>query len=68
MNLKIILQKLIEKEHEQLEIPADWQYRDLKNFGLDWALFPYQQKAIENCIALLYLLEQWGGIKFQAFY
>lgn len=56
MTSKIILQKLIEKKHEQLEIPADWQYRDLKNFGLDWALFPYQQKAIENCIVLLYLL------------
>ena len=53
---KIILQKLIEKEHEQLEIPADWQYRDLKKFGLEWNLFPYQQKAIENCIALLYFL------------
>ena len=56
MKSKIILQKLIEKEHEQLEIPADWQYRNLKKFGLDWELFPYQQKAMENCIALLYFL------------
>lgn len=56
MASKIILQKLIEKEREQLEIPADWQYRDLKKFGLDWELFPYQQKAIENCTSLLYLL------------
>lgn len=56
MTSKIVLQKLIEKEREQLEIPADWQYCDLKKFGLDWALFPYQQKAIKNCIALLYLL------------
>jgi len=56
MTSKIVLQKLIEKEREQLEIPADWQYRDLKKFGLDLALFPYQQKAIKNCIALLYLL------------
>ncbi len=56
MSSKIILQKLIEKEREQLEIPADWQYRDLKKFGLDWELFPYQQKAIENCTTLLYLL------------
>jgi len=56
MTSKIILQKLIEKEHEQLEIPADWQYHNLIKFGLDWDLFPYQQKAIENCIALLYFL------------
>lgn len=56
MSSKIILQKLIEKEREQVEIPADWQYRDLKKFGLDWELFPYQQKAIENCTTLLYLL------------
>jgi len=56
MSSKIILQKLIEKEREQLEIPSGWQYRDLKRFGLDWELFPYQQKAIENCTSLLYLL------------
>jgi len=55
MSSKIILQKLIEKEREQLEIPANWQYHDLKKFGLDWQLFPYQQKAIENCTTLLYL-------------
>ncbi len=56
MTTKIILQKLVEKEREQLEMPAGWQYRDLKKFGLDWELFPYQQKAIENCTTLLYLL------------
>jgi len=56
MTSKIILQKLIEKEHENLEIPLDWQYRELKKFGLDWELFSYQQKAIENITNLLYLL------------
>jgi len=52
----IILQKLIEKERERLEIPSDWQYRKLKKFGIDWELFPYQQKAIENITTLLFLL------------
>jgi len=56
MSSKIILQKLIEKECEQLELLSSWKYRDLKKFGLDWELFPYQQKAIENCTTLLYLL------------
>ena len=56
MDFKIILQKLIEKEQEKLQMPAEWLYRDLKKFGLDWELFPYQQKAIENCITFLYLL------------
>jgi superfamily II DNA or RNA helicase len=28
----------------------------MKKFGLDWELFPYQQKAIENTTTLLYLL------------
>lgn len=60
MASKIILQKLIEKEREILEIPADWRYCELKKFGLDWELFPYQQKAIENITGLLYLLyHEW---------
>lgn len=56
MAAKIILQKLIEKERENLKIPSDWRYRELKQFGLDWELFPYQQKAVENITDLLYLL------------
>ena len=56
MALKIILQKLIEKERESLKISPDWQYRELKKFGLDWELFLYQQKAIENITDFLYLL------------
>src|SRR3989338_5864495 len=56
MASKIILQKLIEKERDNLDIPFDWQYHELKKFGLDWELFTYQQKAIENITTLLYLL------------
>lgn len=56
MASKIILQKLIEKERESLNIPSEWQYREIKKFGSDWELFPYQQKAVENTTALLYLL------------
>jgi len=56
MTSKIILQKLIEKQREILEIPSDWRYRELKKFGLDWELFPYQQKAIQNITDLLYFL------------
>jgi len=55
MASKIILQKLIEKESEGLEIPSEWQYKEIKKFGLDWELFPYQHKAIENITTLLYL-------------
>ncbi|MFA5791439.1 MAG: DEAD/DEAH box helicase family protein [Candidatus Paceibacterota bacterium] len=56
MASKIILQKLIEKERDNLDIPSNWQYHELKKFGLDWDLFPYQQKSIENITTLLYLL------------
>jgi len=56
MASKIILQKLIEKERENLEIPSSWHYRELRKFGLDWELFPYQQKALENITNFLYLL------------
>ncbi|HOF45129.1 MAG TPA: DEAD/DEAH box helicase family protein [Candidatus Pacearchaeota archaeon] len=56
MDPKIILQKLIEKERLNLEIPSEWRYRDIKKFGIDWELFPYQQEAIENITDLLYLL------------
>ena len=56
MASKIILQELIEKERDNLDIPFDWQYHELKKFGLDWELFTYQQKAIENITSFLYLL------------
>lgn len=52
----IILQKIIENKRESLDIPTDWIYRDLNKFGLDWELFPYQKKALENITAVLYLL------------
>lgn len=52
----IILQKIIENKRESLNIPSEWLYRDLKKFGLDWELFPYQKQALENIIALLFLL------------
>lgn len=52
----IILQKLIERERENLEIPSEWHYRDLKKFGLNWELFSYQQKAIQDITDFLYLL------------
>lgn len=52
----IFLQKLIEREQENLEISSEWRYRDLKKFGLNWELFPYQQKAMQNITTLLYLL------------
>src|SRR3989338_8136473 len=52
----IILQKIIENKRESLDIPSEWLYRDLKKFGLDWELFPYQKQALENIIALLFLL------------
>ena len=50
----IILQKIAEKKCD--EVPTEWRYRDLKKFGLDWELFKYQKQALENIIALLYLL------------
>ncbi|MFH1662069.1 MAG: DEAD/DEAH box helicase family protein [Candidatus Falkowbacteria bacterium] len=50
----IILQKIVEKKRD--EVPAQWLYRDLKIFGLDWKLFEYQKKALENITALLYLV------------
>src|SRR3989344_8828665 len=52
----IILQKIIENKRENLDIPSEWVYRDLGKFGLDWELFPYQKQALENIIALLFLL------------
>jgi len=52
----IILQKIIENKRESLDIPQEWIYRDLTNFGLDWELFPYQKQALENITAVLYLL------------
>jgi type I site-specific restriction endonuclease len=61
MAANIILQKLIENERENLDIPAYWQYRDLESFGLDWKLFPYQKNAVNNTIALLYKLYKEGG-------
>ncbi len=62
MASKIMLQKLIEKDRESREIPSDWQYREPKKFGLDWELFAYQQKAIENITTFLYLLyHDWRG-------
>ena len=65
MAANIILQKLIENERENLEIPADWQYRDLESFGLDWKLFPYQKNAVNNAIALLYALYKKGENNFE---
>ena len=63
MSAKIILQKIIEKENEGLRIPSEWQYRELNKFGLDWELFPYQRKAVENITTLLYLLYNgWQNI------
>ncbi|MFA6463250.1 MAG: DEAD/DEAH box helicase family protein [Candidatus Shapirobacteria bacterium] len=52
----IILQKIIENKRESLDISSEWIYRDLSKFGLDWELFPYQKKALENITAVLYLL------------
>ncbi|MBI2013582.1 MAG: DEAD/DEAH box helicase family protein [Candidatus Colwellbacteria bacterium] len=52
----IILQKIIENKQENLDVPQEWIYRDLSKFGLDWELFPYQKKALENITAVLYLL------------
>lgn len=52
----IILQKIIENKRDSLDIPSEWIYRDLKKFGLDWELFTYQKHALENIIAVLYLL------------
>ncbi|MDD3134825.1 MAG: DEAD/DEAH box helicase family protein, partial [Synergistales bacterium] len=52
----IILQKIIENKWKSLDIPPEWIYRDLSKFGLDWELFPYQKKALENITAVLYLL------------
>jgi len=51
----IILQKLVENRREIFPIPSEWQYRDIKSFGLEWNLFPYQIKAINNIIYLLFL-------------
>ncbi len=56
MAANIILQKLIENERESLLILSEWQYKDLESFGLDWKLFPYQIKAVNNAAALLYLI------------
>ncbi|MDD5290677.1 MAG: DEAD/DEAH box helicase family protein [Patescibacteria group bacterium] len=65
----IILQKIIENKRESLDIPSEWLYRDLKKFGLDWELFPYQKQALENIIALLFLLykdhKQNNGLAFE---
>lgn len=52
----IILQKIIENNRKNLDIPQEWTYRDLNKFGFDWELFPYQKQALENITAVLYLL------------
>jgi type III restriction enzyme len=51
----IILQKLVENRREISPIPSEWRYRNIKSFGLEWNLFSYQIKAINNTIYLLYL-------------
>src|SRR3989344_2724479 len=57
----IILQKIIDSQRENLNIPAEWLYRDLKKFGLYWELFPYQIEALQNIISILYLLHKKEG-------
>ena len=57
----IILQKIIDNKRETLEIPQEWLYHDLKHFGLDWELFPYQIEALENILVVLYLFYKKEG-------
>lgn len=55
MATKIILQRLVEVERANSDVPFEWHYRDLKSFGLDWELFEYQQKALEYITTVLRL-------------
>lgn len=57
----IILQKIIDNKRDSMDIPAEWLYRDLKSFGLDWELFPYQIEALENISSVLYLFYKKEG-------
>jgi hypothetical protein len=59
----IILEKIIDNKRESLDMPSEWIYRDFKTFGLEWELFPYQIEALQNILAVLYLLYQKEGIE-----
>ena len=52
-NKPIILQKVIENTAQ--ELPNNFLLTDLEQFGMNWKLFDYQVKAIENTIKLLHL-------------
>lgn len=58
----IILQKIIENKRESFNIHRDWLYHDMKSFGREWELFPYQVEALENVIAVLYFLYGKKGL------
>jgi len=51
----IILEKIINNKKEVLDVPFEWRYSDMDNFGLKWKLFDYQKKALDNIITTLFL-------------
>lgn len=55
-----ILQKIAEAGAG--EVPANWRPKDPKKFGLDWELFDYQKRALENISAVLYFHYQTKDI------
>lgn len=57
----IILEKIINNKKDVLEVPFEWRYPDMDNFGLDWKLFDYQKKALDNIIITLFLT--YNGFK-----
>ncbi|MDA2922250.1 DEAD/DEAH box helicase family protein [Patescibacteria group bacterium AH-259-L07] len=51
----VILEKIINNKKDILEVPFEWQYPNMENFGSDWKLFDYQKKALDNIINTLFL-------------
>lgn len=53
MNKNIILQRIVENYCN--DIPGEWFLSNVKQFGINWKLFDYQIKALENITKSLYL-------------
>ena len=49
----IVLERLL--DNYSGDVPPEWNYRELLKFGLDWEIFDYQKRALENVTKLLFL-------------
>jgi hypothetical protein len=67
MNRKnIILQRIVEIYAK--DIPGEWFLSQVEQFGINWRLFDYQVKAIENITKALYLYYTKGLDEYYRYY